>query len=270
MKYNSVYSEDIKSDQTILFLWSTVTPNLEETVLSLKEKVGSTGFVQVENEAMLLKSGHSNSTFDVIISGVLSAFSHTDELLDELLRILKPNGLLLLKDGQKIEDVRKSIVLTGFTDINITSNSEIKCHKPKFETGKISKLPLSFAKISVKPEVKKVWTLTSDDMDDGEVGIIDSDALLDAEDLKRPDLSGIKTDCGTSKEGRRKACKGCTCGLADELDGKVAPGSQPKSACGSCYLGDAFRCASCPYLGMPPFKAGEKITLSDRQLNADA
>jgi len=91
--------------------------------------------------------------------------------------------------------------------------------------------------------------------------------LLDADDLKRPDLSALKTDCGTSKAGKRRACKGCTCGLKEELSG--APPPAVKSACGSCYLGDAFRCASCPYLGMPPFKAGDQVTLSDRQLKPD-
>ena len=59
-----------------------------------------------------------------------------------------------------------------------------------------------------------------------------------------------KKDCKTN----RKACINCTCGRAEESLGKK---SNP-SMCGNCYLGDGFRCDSCPSKGLPPFDPGEK------------
>lgn len=67
----------------------------------------------------------------------------------------------------------------------------------------------------------------------------------------------------------RRSCANCTCGKKQiNTNGNEkgnTNGKEPtyKSACGSCYLGDAFRCSSCPYLGMPPFEKGKEFNFKD-------
>lgn len=102
--------------------------------------------------------------------------------------------------------------------------------------------------------------------DDGPVEsgkLLNDDEILSEEDKVKPEKSN---DCGTelSSEKPKKPCANCTCGLADELEKEAAAttsANKVKSSCGSCYLGDAFRCSSCPYRGMPAFKPGEKVTI---------
>lgn len=127
---------------------------------------------------------------------------------------------------------------------------------------------------------------------------IDPDTLLTEEDRQRPIiirkvLSAPRTDYCTNKvvaeackptSKRRRACKDCTCGLAQKLeaedkakrtnaDQKLAMLGQDDLAevdftvqgkvgsCGNCALGDAFRCDGCPYIGLPAFKPGEEVRL---------
>jgi hypothetical protein len=141
--------------------------------------------------------------------------------------------------------------------------------------------------------------ITGEDDDDE---LIDEDALLTEEDLKRPvvirkskaaSLSKTRLltffsapECIPRVGKRRRACKDCTCGLAERIAAEDAAkrataDSQLKTlklgaddlaevdftvqgkvgSCGNCSLGDAFRCDGCPYIGMPAFKPGEEVRL---------
>ncbi|KAI5168644.1 hypothetical protein PAEPH01_0297 [Pancytospora epiphaga] len=56
---------------------------------------------------------------------------------------------------------------------------------------------------------------------------------------------------------RKRQCANCTCSLSKK------PSEKPKSSCGNCSRGDAFRCASCPYMGMPAFEEGKEFKFGD-------
>ncbi|KAL7623378.1 electron carrier [Parahypoxylon ruwenzoriense] len=114
--------------------------------------------------------------------------------------------------------------------------------------------------------------------------LIDEDTLLTEEDLNKP--LAIPAECVPKVGKRRRACKDCTCGLAEKLAAEdAAKRSKADSklealklgaddlnevdftvkgkvgSCGNCSLGDAFRCDGCPYIGLPAFKPGEEVRL---------
>jgi len=224
---------------------------------------------KVEIVQVVAKIG-ANETADLVTGSKLAS----DMKLAGLTAVEEAVAIDLSNDQETVKEISEHFNL-NVDDFKVVS---ISCKKPNFETG--SSQPLSFAKKILEKkkekeeqakktsaaEKKAVWNLDDFDQDD-DVDFVDPDTLIDEEDLKKPDAASLRV-CGTT--GKRKACKDCSCGLAEELaDGKEPVTKSVNSSCGSCYLGDAFRCASCPYLGMPAFKPGEKIQLSERQLKAD-
>jgi hypothetical protein len=291
----------VKPGHRVLLIWSdlgSAPEQLQSAVEEIQAGVGAAHKVCVENVERLAMSGHKESSFDCVFSGCLglATVTHDLDLLAQVAKLLAPGGqvtmLQAVSQGQNPESLKSTVVLSGLSssstptlvpsfpglDATVAKLGPVQFYqlvasKPQHEVG-ASRL-LSFAKPAPAPTPApappaatngaSVWTL--EDMDDDTVELVDDQTLLAEEDLAKPDPASLRV-CGTT--GKRKACKDCSCGLKEELnDGKEPTTKSVTSSCGSCFLGDAFRCGSCPYLGMPAFKPGEKITLSDRQLNPD-
>ncbi|KAL8873767.1 MAG: hypothetical protein Q9174_000806 [Haloplaca sp. 1 TL-2023] len=128
------------------------------------------------------------------------------------------------------------------------------------------------------------FVLPDDDLDGGDDDdeLIDEDELLSEDDLKSTVVQPVECRPKTGK--RRRACKDCSCGLAQRLEAEdkakrnTADQNLAKlkaeelsevdftvqgkvGSCGNCALGDAFRCDGCPYIGQPAFKPGEEVKI---------
>ena len=180
-------------------------------------------------------------------------------------------------------EVSKALTLEGFEDVYVdattvsgTDATVISGRKPRWERG----IKFSLEKKKTKKgESSSVSALAWEDDDQDEV--IDEDALLTEKDKAKP-----TAEDGVGCPPTRKPCKDCTCGRKEEEEMKenATPATKAtssvvkmdlendpndrtfKSACGNCALGDAFRCAGCPYLGQPAFKENDgegKVVMLD-------
>mmetsp|Transcript_228 Transcript_228/g.621 ORF Transcript_228/g.621 Transcript_228/m.621 type:complete len:200 (+) Transcript_228:354-953(+) len=82
--------------------------------------------------------------------------------------------------------------------------------------------------------------------------LVDEDALLAADGLEPPE---VQEGAACSA---RAPCANCSCGRKEALENGTAEPPADPSACGNCGKGDAFRCATCPHLGKPAFKAADE------------
>ena len=200
----------------------------------------------------------------------------TEANIEAAYKLLQPGGVLMIPccpAGAVDIDIK----VAGFLDLVRSADNALVCRKPEWRAGVRAVIPgLAGAGRSVE--------LAADDLIDEDDLLADTAAAIPA----------AAPGCGTGPAGgKKRACKDCTCGssassllcsvnlitslgLAQEERGesgssKVTLTLEEKvakaSSCGGCYKGDAFRCGSCPFLGLPAFEPGqERVVLS---LSAD-
>uniref|UniRef100_A0A452QEH9 Anamorsin N-terminal domain-containing protein n=1 Tax=Ursus americanus TaxID=9643 RepID=A0A452QEH9_URSAM len=106
----------ISAGQSVAVVWDKSSPleALKDLVDKLQTLTGDEGQVSVENINQLLQSAHKESSFDVILSGVVpgSTALHSAEILAEMARILRPGGCLFLREPVETAVVNNSRVRT--------------------------------------------------------------------------------------------------------------------------------------------------------------
>jgi len=197
-------------------------------------------------------------------------FTPDAALLQKLFNVMHSKGKIVIADRGLGQSIILELQLCGFVDVMVindpTRNDDkfIVGQRPSWNIGEAAPVSIKIKKTDSQ-HVNTSWKMSNVDL--AEDDLVDENELLN-DNIQIP----APAACGDeSTSGKKRACKNCTCGLAEqELQeaGATAPLSEEQkvikaSACGNCYKGDAFRCGSCPFLGKPAFEPGlERVVLS--------
>ncbi|PWN51513.1 DUF689-domain-containing protein [Violaceomyces palustris] len=262
------------------------------------------------------------------------AEASSPQLLSSIYKSIKPAGQIIVEVSEAFDEasfrrLKGELAIAGFLDAQTDlASHQILATKSSSAVEPSASTPIASSSSSSSstsagaaalPLRRKLGTANGADkakkaalwaVQPASENLIDQNSLLSASDLvvpsavKRPDC-----DVGEGMAKKKKACKGCTCGLKElqeaEMNGTVVqlddqdmdmPNKQANptgaarrtevtetvvgadgvkrtikrvqvdtkgatSSCGSCFLGDAFRCSSCPFLGLPAFEPGQKVEI---------
>ena len=163
------------------------------------------------------------------------------EFWRNLYACLKDQSLILIHVTDS--ELTSKLTMCGFTQIQNLAG-QTRATKPSFKVG-----GTSIRDKKAKQAESNPWG-----------NLTEQPKMINEDELMKDETLGAVTEkfCGTDDRIMPgKPCENCTCGrkelVESETGVKKLETGQVESSCGKCYLGDAFRCASCPFLGKPAF-----------------
>jgi hypothetical protein len=248
-----------------------------------------------KNLGAALQTFKENSFQKIIVEpSTLSELNQTS--LHSLYSVLKPGGLLQIQpptqQSNSPDSFKDLFTIAGFKQEAGDNGQNLVLSKPSWAGKGVATLKkknntnaapangTSTVKIGVEDEtVLKNSTQNNASSDAKKANpfaafsnqAVNNKQTIDEENLLKDETGYNKLGNDESCSTKPKACANCSCGRA-ELEAAAEAGEpvdlaknvetgKVTSSCGNCYLGDAFRCGSCPYKGLPAFKPGDKVKL---------